>query len=73
MDIKVTSALPRVEIALNKTAGAPAGTASRLTTPRRIALTGDATGSTMFDGSEDVSIMTTVETVSNTELEELFR
>lgn len=46
--------------------GAPGGTATeanRLTQARQIALTGDATGSTMFDGSQNVSIAVTLESV----------
>lgn len=37
-----------------------AGTASKLETPREIALSGDASGSIEFDGSQDVVIETTV-------------
>lgn len=39
--------------------------AARLTTARTISLTGDATGSTQFDGSGDVSITTTVSHASS--------
>lgn len=37
-----------------------AGTATKLQTPRSIALTGDATGEGYFDGSVNVSIATTI-------------
>ena len=38
-----------------------ADTASKWKTPRRLTLTGDATGSALMDGSEDVSLETTIE------------
>ena len=51
--------------------GAEAETAKKLSTARQIALTGEASGQTLFDGSEDVSIYTHVERITNSELEEL--
>lgn len=41
-------------------AGGSSSTADKLTTPRTIALSGEATGSTLFDGSSNVSIAVTV-------------
>jgi len=38
----------------------PSSTANTLATPRQIALSGNATGSVMFDGSSNVTIVTTV-------------
>lgn len=38
----------------------PAVTATKLATARQIALSGDATGNAMFDGSANISISTTV-------------
>lgn len=43
--------------------------AEKLKTPRQISLAGDAQGEGSFDGSEDVEIYTTVERLSNSELE----
>ena len=39
------------------------GSASRLTTPRTISVTGDLTGNALFDGSSNISIQTTVNKV----------
>lgn len=50
---------------------AEAETAKKLSTARQIALTGEASGQALFDGSEDVSIYTHVERITNTELEEM--
>lgn len=41
--------------------GSAAGSVDKLTTPREIALTGDVTGSAMFDGSQDIQINTKIE------------
>lgn len=48
-------------------------TAQRLTTPRMIALSGDAQGQAEFDGSADAVIHTAVEEINNEELEEMLR
>ena len=53
--------------------GGSAETAKRLKTPRAIALGGEATGETLFDGSEDVTIYTAIERLTNEELEELLK
>lgn len=50
-----------------------AGRAQRLETARSIGLSGDAAGSTTFDGTKDVNIYASVEAISNAELEELFK
>lgn len=47
--------------------------ANRLYTPRRIEIAGDAQGETVFDGSRDVAIYTAVETIENTELEDMLK
>lgn len=47
--------------------------AVRLKTPRAIALGGEAAGETMFDGGEDVTIYTSIERLTNEELEELLK
>lgn len=47
--------------------------ALKLATPRKIALTGEALGSGQFDGSKDIDIYTTVERITNTELEEALK
>ena len=43
--------------------------ATRLKTGRTIELTGNATGETIFDGSENVQIFTSISTLTNEELE----
>lgn len=48
-------------------------TADRLTTSRKIALTGDVTGSIWFDGSKNVNLPSTVRTLTNMELELLLQ
>ncbi|MDD6041939.1 MAG: hypothetical protein PUD63_12220 [Clostridia bacterium] len=47
-----------------------AETAKRLAQARTIAIHGEARGETLFDGSEDASIYTVVEKITNEELEE---
>ena len=47
--------------------------ALKLATPRKIALTGEALGSGQFDGSKDIDIYTTVERITNSELEEALK
>ncbi|WP_437795567.1 hypothetical protein [Mitsuokella multacida] len=58
-------------INFNKTIGGNisgnAATATKLQTPRTISLTGNATGSANFDGSDNVSINTTVSQAANAE------
>lgn len=49
-----------IDSILNGTVEVTANSANKLTTARTIELTGDATGSTSFDGSENVSINTTI-------------
>lgn len=49
------------------------GVADKLSTARQIALTGEARGQALFDGSEDVEIYTHVESITNTELEEILQ
>lgn len=48
-------------------------TADRLTNSRKIALTGDVTASTWFDGSKNVSLASTVKALTNMELEMLLQ
>ena len=50
-----------------------AQTAQKLARARTIALSGDATGSTEFDGSKNVEISTSVNAITNTELEEILK
>lgn len=53
--------------------GGSAETAKRLKTPRTIAIGGEAVGETLFDGSEDITIYTAIERLTNEELEELLK
>lgn len=45
--------------------------ADKLTTPRKIAVSGETVGEGYFDGSADLTIGTVVSRISNTELEEI--
>ena len=45
--------------------------ADQLTTPREIALLGGVTGSSTFDGSEDISINTFIQPITNDEIERM--
>jgi len=45
--------------------------ATRLTNARLIALTGDATGSTSFDGSQDVAIDVTIPRATERDIQEV--
>lgn len=47
--------------------------AQKLAQKRMIALTGEAVGAAMFDGSEDIDIYTSVEALTNEELEVLLK
>lgn len=47
--------------------------ALKLAEKRRIGLAGGAAGSALFDGSEDVTVNASVQTLSNEELEEMLR
>lgn len=47
--------------------------ADRLKTPRKIELSGDATGLGYFDGSADLGITVTINAITNLELEELLK
>lgn len=55
------------------TASQYASQAGRLTTPRRIGISGQAQGEALFDGSEDVTIHTVISVLTNEELEDLLR
>lgn len=46
-----------------------AETAERLATARQIAITGEAAGEGIFDGSEDIAIYTVIDRLTNSELE----
>jgi hypothetical protein len=48
---------------------APAGTALSLETARAISISGDASGSVLFDGSQDVNITASVRFISGTEID----
>lgn len=65
-DTDVASALDALREVTNGSA-----VATRLQTPREIALAGDASGGALFDGSADIEIVTVVEKITNTELEEM--
>ena len=47
--------------------------ADKLRTPRIIQLTGEASGETQFDGTEDVELYTSIAAMSNSELEEMLQ
>ena len=59
-------------VAGNPTIEGAVDAASRLSTPRTISLDGNVTGSTMFDGSKDVTITTEIETIIDSEIDEIF-
>lgn len=53
--------------------GIEAATAKKLKTAREIAIAGEAVGAAMFDGSEDIKIMATIERLTNEDLEVLLK
>lgn len=50
-----------------------ADSADRLTFARNISLSGDVSGDADFDGTDDITIDSSVSAISNTELEALFK
>ena len=57
-----------VEVTTDGGNAATAVTADRLKTPRNINLTGDATGTVAFDGSQSVNLITTVKTSASADV-----
>lgn len=73
-EIKISLAAEQtIGVKLQPGGSGSAETAKRLKTPRTIAIGGEAIGETMFDGSEDVTIYTAIERLTNEDLEEMLQ
>lgn len=74
IDIHVRPQSTQIEVTVQNSGNSTvAQSALRLANPRKIVLDGSTRGSTTFDGSADVTLQTTISTLSNIELEELLK